>query len=439
MRIAAATGFLILIAVSSGWLIHEYLTQPQEARLQTPDATELAPVPTIVAPPRPPVANTGGRLNAVITGHVTDQQTHLPIPEFTARLALGDSISPNTFQNAKQFKNGDYKVSINAASNRADLRCFVRIDARGYLPAISPPLAESAVQDFQLSRGRDLQGLVLTPDGTPAGGAIVAVATRTASVEIAAGNLTSRSAIQCVTDSAGKYDLPQQTEAFVLVALSPDGYAEVEQGTIIQDPDVRLARWAHIEGQLFIGTKPGVNEKIALSAGGAPRRPRIVHQMTITTHAAGTFQSDRIPPGVVHITHMVSTASGSNQRLVGSQGQTITIAAGQTISVKIGGDGRPMTGRLILPPALGNLTDYLFGGSLKSIGVSPPSSYGMQIHADGTFRVDDVRSGTYQITIQSRRLRGSSLPSEITADCTMPPIPGGVSDEPLVIPDIDLH
>ena len=69
-------------------------------------------------------------------------------------------------------------------------------------------------------------------------------------------------------------------------------------------------------------------------------------------------------------------------------------------------------------------------------------SYPMAINADGTFRVEDVPSGTYdvQIPLSETLSNGwSVLRQMFRREFTVPELPNGRSDEPLDLGDFELQ
>jgi hypothetical protein len=60
----------------------------------------------------------------------------------------------------------------------------------------------------------------------------------------------------------------------------------------------------------------------------------------------------------------------------------------------------------------------------------------LEVDPSGRFRIDDVVPGTYQINIYIQPFDVGTILATGQAQFTMPPIPGGVSDQPLEIPDV---
>ncbi len=118
----------------------------------------------------------------VISGLVTDAATGQPVPTFRVVRGLVFSNSPRVswmMQDASEFTGGRYIVK----HSEPYAGYAVRVEAAGYKPAESrvfKPGEDAPTFDFALTRAADadlLTGIVLRPDGQPAAGAEVALAT----------------------------------------------------------------------------------------------------------------------------------------------------------------------------------------------------------------------------------------------------------------------
>ena len=125
----------------------------------------------------------------VISGRVTDAETGRPVPKFRAvrgwKRGSRDAIdwSENL---AIEVTGGQFTAPFDEGD------AFLRIDAPGYRSAVSRAFrADEGTQtfDFALHPAKGHTGLVLLPDGKPAPGAEVALATRGNPVSIRSGRL----------------------------------------------------------------------------------------------------------------------------------------------------------------------------------------------------------------------------------------------------------
>jgi len=143
--------------------------------------------------------------------------------------------------------------------------------------------------------------------------------------------------------------------------------------------------------------------------------------------------------------------------------------------VDLGGTGRPIVGRFVLPSGIkpGAIFPYL-NQTLELIRPEPPCpeglnlaqratwlaewlatdagkaytqskrTYDTNVRPDGRFRVEDVSAGKYEIQAEVHE-PGQGVPgtygpelASISREITVPDIPGGRSDEPLDLGTIEL-
>jgi hypothetical protein len=146
----------------------------------------------------------------------------------------------------------------------------------------------------------------------------------------------------------------------------------------------------------------------------------------------------------------------------------VDVTPGGTNRVVIGGTGRPVIGRATAPNSdkpidwtqcQGNInsvqtipppsTGGLLGGLLSRFATPArrvqPRSYGFACASDGSFRVEDVPAGTYSISISAMETeeRGNSRTTRSIGfgnkSLTIPPMPGGRSDETIDAGEIEIR
>lgn len=344
---------------------------------------------------------------------------------------------------------------------------------------------------FELKKGKGLSGIVRTPDGKPAAGARIVVATPTQSAYIINGEkVHDQGCVTTSTSPAGQYNLPPQTGAYTLVVIHDAGYAEATAEQLAASQDVTLAAWGKVEGTVMIGAKPGVATDVRVHHIGErydPKAPRIHHQIETKANWEGKFTFARVQPGEVSVSRTVSIPMGGNSWMSSpTHTATATVEPGKTATVKLGGTGRPVVGRVNIPDEVKKLS-WIF--SMCSLGTKAEypkldvphdvkamepqdrqkwhdafmktdagkasqeavrkiqkdsRTYAVITQPDGTLRADDVPAGTYQLSIAIAQVRpdGTCGPGDAvataSADVTVPEIPGGRSDEPLEIPTLEM-
>jgi hypothetical protein len=184
-----------------------------------------------------------------------------------------------------------------------------------------------------------------------------------------------------------------------------------------------------VEGVLRVGSGPGVQKTLALSferpydRGGVPRA---YFDYDATTDAQGRFTFERALPGKAKVYRTIRYAVRDNggYSSMYSHGARVDLEPGKTTKVEMGGIGRPVEGRLVLPEgddepvdfnfASGRLTTKLTTNILQLLPGVPTSrqeseTYAFSIQPDGRFRCDDVPAGSYECSI---RVHEPPLPNQ---------------------------
>ena len=204
------------------------------------------------------------------------------------------------------------------------------------------------------------------------------------------------------------------------------------------------------------------------------RRARFGAQAT--ADASGRFVFERVVPGEAKLWRRFPTGPQTQNW---SFLTLIDVQPGATARVTIGGTGRPVIGRLIAPAAIADWADWSndWGSWIqrKQHVPSPPPEldgrekvrwrlawerseegkafrqaerrYGLKVAPDGTFRIEDVEAGIYELRIilaDAPRVtedpcRVGGLLGVADLDFRVPDMPGGRSDEPLDLGAITLR
>jgi hypothetical protein len=305
-----------------------------------------------------------------------------------------------------------------------------------------------------------------------------------------------------VTDAAGRFSFAPDLEDFAVMAADEAGFALVRVEDLAASPEVRLQRWARVEGTLKIGGEPGANETVRLADAFAPEAyyprafPPYAISVETTTDAAGRFVFPRVPPVDVKVFHAPKLGRGEARLVAMTQITNLTLKAGETRETTLGGQGRPVVGRVVLKncdksidwqdqafwidslaptpadcpnfDAISNefrmalkaarnaeeneaaRTRYLeeqarVSRQLGAYYASPAGRqywfskrrYVLRFAPDGSFRIDDVPGGKYQLTIDLRELddkrgqRKSPMIAFRQQVIEVPDAPGGRTDAPL--------
>ena len=453
-----------------------------------------------------PIGDKPGTVPVKVTGSVVDADTRQPLPSFNVTTGTQDRARTGfdwAETNRMSFTRGAFTVTL--AKER--LAPAVLIEADGYLPQCSGPIRGTETNlTFLLKKGSGPAGVVLTPDGRPAAGRTVYFSRLKDLVFLDGLKLTPRKVSSrgrsTVTDDAGRFSFAPDLDAFGVMVADEAGFAEVRVEDLKSTPQVRLQPWARVEGLLKIGTQPASNETVRLAGAFAPYayypRPLPPYSMSAetTTDAAGRFVFPRVPPVDVKLFHAPKVGRAEGDLIPMTQIINLTLQAGETRAVTLGGQGCPIVGRVVLtnysrpinwqdqvfwmdslspePPDCPNFdaiskeyhvaiaaartledkeaaqTRYLaehdrVARQLCAYYSSPAGReywfskrrYFLRFSQDGSFHIDDVPGGKYQITIDPRELASKlgPLKSPVIAlhrqEIDVPEAPGGRSDTPL--------
>jgi thiol-disulfide isomerase/thioredoxin len=456
------------------------------------------------------IGNGGERIQVNVTGRVLDAETGQPLPYFY--LTTGTQNRERTdFEWADKSRTLATQGAFAVTLEKEKREPAVLIEADGYLPQSSGPILGLETNlTFLLKKGDGPAGIVLTPEGRPAAGRTVYFARLKDLIYLTGSKLTPKPASagirSAVTDAAGQFSFAPDLDAFAVVVADDSGFAQVRVEDLRASPEVRLQPWAQVEGTLKIGAKPGTNETVRLADAFAPDTyyPRSYPPYAISvetkTDSAGHFVFPRVPPVDVKVFHAPKLGRGEAHLVPMTQLTNLTLKAGETGEVTLGGQGCPIVGRIVLknydkpvdwqnqvfwiesqaptPPDCPNFdainnelhlavkaarnaeekeaaqNHYLVEQARVSRQLGAYYStaagrqywfskrrYVLQFAQDGSYRIDDVPGGKYELTIDLRELdeKRGQLKSPLLAlfrhDIVVPDSPGGRSDIPL---DLDV-
>jgi RNA polymerase sigma factor (sigma-70 family) len=357
-----------------------------------------------------------------------------------------------------------------------------RIESDGYAPATSRPVKPDEGEvtlDFALEKARPTSGVVQLPDGAPAAGAEVYMNGRGATHRLDGPPPAPRylAEFRRKTGADGRYSFPPGDTRFGIVAVHDKGFGDRKAEEMAGSPDVTLRPWGRIEGVFRIRGKPAVHERIDVNLDRTEIAPRYTYQeYSAITDDQGRFVIERVMDGEASFTW----ASGqSAKRALSSAGPAVNVRAGQTTHVDLGGQGRPLIGRIVLSPVEGARdgeaivpvtptnahgwieikpaqmpmpVDFMTWDATKRqqyttkwYGTEAGKAYlrNRRFHMfpvapDGRFRIEDITPGSYNLSITAGSTPGLTHPTTrnrvdgtIERDVEVAPIPGGHTDEPL--------
>ncbi|MEM7624933.1 MAG: carboxypeptidase regulatory-like domain-containing protein [Planctomycetota bacterium] len=375
----------------------------------------------------------------------------------------------------------------------------IRIEAEGYAPAVSDPIAKDAGHvelAMALHPAESLTGTLVDPSGQPVPGADVYLTLGSSNLYINSGRVErNRGHARDFTGDDGRFEFPPQDDQFMLVALHDRGYAEVTADEWRQAGDGRivLQPWAVITGRVLVGDQPAADGQVGVwTDHGFHQNPRPPHHdIKAPIDADGRFTIDRVPAGKGGVGRYIQVGERSWGY---DQSRRFELAPGERLEVSIGGAGRPVIGRFIWPEdalttslaathhslrthvdqeAVRAAVEDLLPKGINDWSIEERQAFaesdkgkalqkkieGLQasqhgerkyhnfrVEPDGSFRIENVAPGDYSLTMQVMEPpvgnacgSGESI-GTLSQRVTVPPLPEGVAylDEPLDVGTLEI-
>ena len=430
-----------------------------------------------------------------MSGKVVDAKTGKPIKSFTLFQGTKSSDDANIWWNdrsAKKYSDGKYTRVFREPRYAYALK----VKAEGYLPVISrvfKPEEEKVEIDFKLEKGEGLSGIVYLPDGSTAEG--VEVVTSTRGISIKDGELLPNEQPYCLTDSEGRFKFDPVFDDYVIVAKNSQGWACIFSTESPDSLDMILEPWARVQGVVFVGAEIGSGEKISANRNVPHRQPNVHIYSISTADKNGKYSFDYLPAGKLQISREIKLAAN---RTTYADTERIEIKPGQTVELNLGGKGRPVKGRLVVAAGSEGIIDFKTGWTSISTKMdfdpekklTPPKptypegfaalsrseqaewfqkwyksdelkeyiemtkplieaeqlqrkNYPVIIHQDGTFEIEGVVEGNYQLRGNFSKpsndefgFGGGKRTGSVEFEFTVGKIEGGLSTEPLDLGNI---
>jgi beta-lactamase regulating signal transducer with metallopeptidase domain/protocatechuate 3,4-dioxygenase beta subunit len=287
-----------------------------------------------------------------------------------------------------------------------------RIEAPGYEPYETRDIpGDPGVVKLDVALTKDKRqgpsGVVLRPDGAPAEGAEVIGATKDMPVALQAGEIQNRRNSSlgqnpyAKTGPDGRFTLPFFEGPFKVAVVHDSGFARLESERVKASSEIQLAPWGRVEGRLFNGSKPVAGQEIGMSSDdpigasvasrevvderGVKRRENVWSVIRMndggygaTTDATGRFVFDRVAPVDMELHHLIDRSYAHTAY--------VKVEPGVTTMLTMGGQGRPVVGRIVLPTHAKRAVDLtkfdtVLGPSLKTEPWGYPYPEGLSTQA----------------------------------------------------------
>jgi peroxiredoxin len=375
---------------------------------------------------------------------------------------------------------GDMRATLDAET---ETTYQLRIKCRGYATFVTRSIQSDEGEiklDVVLAPpdGKPMLGVVLDPDGKPIVNAEVVLAgSQPDGIQIVDGKLDQEASKRSVkTDTNGRFSLPPsaqlETQDYKVIVIHDRGYAETPHKSFEADTTLRLKPWGRIEGVYKLGNRILADRAIGYFSDnlGNPGVPAIHGEGKARTDAEGRFSFDHVPPGDVR----VAPEFRKNPEFAGwSNGTLVEVKAGEIANAPIGGTGRAIVAKVVLPEGFDTKADYSENSEFEIESDRPnfprpkggrqalgndfidwsnawwksPEGHAyrrtwirrgqIKLGPDCTIRVDDLPPGEYKLslTFSAEPIygRGAAATDRIVfakRQFTIPETPGGRSDEP---------
>lgn len=362
-----------------------------------------------------------------IRGLVLDDAAGQPVTRF--RAGLGQSFVPGTFYNnhegMKLFTSptGEFELTQFAPYQNA-----VRVEADEYVEETLMFGEETAGLTFRLKRSRPLAGTVVDAGGTPVAGAQVAITSPTIGFPLAFDGrrlVVDGGHRMVITDEAGRFQLvpPAEEDGLNVVAASSGSLGMTTVAEVRVSGVVVLQRGGRIEGSFLVAGRPVAAQEIVFTLKNQGLQLDF-HRYKTATDEEGRFVFTNVPAGEGNLLRMVPRQPN---RWTYSHNTSVTVRSGQTTYVTLGGDGAVLVGRarfVVFPenPSRVQVEGYLGTPQPAMPELRAPldvetwrmsaevrewhrsrKMFHFVVGADGTFNVDSVPAGTYDLVLRATR------------------------------------
>ena len=310
------------------------------------------------------------------------------------------------------------------------------------------------------------------------------------------------------TDAQGRFSFKPKLGIERIRVAHKEGYGEATLGELASTPVIELNPWGRVEGILRIGNRVGAGETIWLGNWywRYGPFPSLQLHMEATTDANGHFVFEGVPPGEREVCHQLNLKAGKtgpekSDEIVlktprstsmmlrpwygQSQRTLVRVEPGRTTQITLGGTGRTLVGTVKVnglareidwqrdvqnlsskssrPPAP-KREDFTSESAFKTAQTEWSSQerefwlsetgrdfqlsshqYVPLFDTNGSFRIDDVLPGTYQLsihisdpTVADSSFSGKSLGS-IEQELTVPEASDGSEQPPIDLGVLELQ
>jgi beta-lactamase regulating signal transducer with metallopeptidase domain/uncharacterized GH25 family protein len=404
----------------------------------------------------------------ILSGKALDADTGQPIKIDTIALQTGDREG---FKNGEEIGKSEFRLPIPASRFRQGMypAFQLQITATGYNALVTDwrDFDEGDWNtEFRLRKAVPVSHTLLLSDGSPAEGAEITIGIgehKPLLINQPGKVWRDEQTIRLKTDDQGHFDFNDPGIERIVLITHPEGFLETSLPELRSRRSITLPQWSRVEGTLREGRKPKANATIYLSANNYHGQQLWSYIVSAQTDSEGLFAFEQVPPGEFLLYRHVG---GENGTINPSHQLPVIARPGQTTKVDYGGTGRPVIGRvdadldwshdpqmlILKQPQSPDRPDFdafvttasfeqhrdKFESERKRRELAQ-RTYQLLFERDGSFRVEDVPAGTYELRLRvteppkSRQdqWRPRNEIASFSREVIVPEMPSGRSDEPL--------
>lgn len=361
-----------------------------------------------------------------VLGRVVDAETGKPIDDFL--VVRGRAYNENEPMRWERYdttrgRRGEYSVRLTDYGSNVRLQLLV--EAQGYMPAVSAEFKSAGVftNDFALKKARGIRGVVQLPDGAPAANATVVLVEPGDEAYMEKPGELRRSGSGGDfqrSNARGEFEFAPKLSPHTVIASHPLGFAEIRASNVVSGGKIVLQPWGRVQGRVQVGSGSQEGKTVALTSAdweygfeGRSSAPLSLSLRT-ETDADGKFTLDRVPPGERKAALQIRVNDRSSGR-----GQSTThslpvfIKPGEVTPVMIGGAGRTIIGRMTVAGGDPEDVDWKRDiHTMYSIRSMPPGMQGVTVtqnmseqERQKAFREFEDRQRAYWMSDEGRALK----------------------------------
>jgi len=418
-----------------------------------------------------------------ISGVILNAETQRPVKDF--QVWVTTTLIPNMTL-AKELKTtGEYGrfAFLELFYSFDNLqRMEVEVRADGYLAGsatLDGPFTNDCEVGLRLKPFPSVTGDVQLPDGQSADGAIVVLCAKASNASIGNGiessymsspgqlDLQFSQAAHVETDADGRFKLSPSNSEGTLVVVHKLGFFSEKLDRPNEFQRIRLQPYGRVSGVLRVLNEPGGGRVVVLANPQADENPFLRLRLTAQTDGEGRFSFEGVPPG---------------EWILSPHDLRVRVESARTTEVALGGGGRKLVGQLTLkeqsqrvpwkdyqlvlatqvpgwpapsrdqfPSALEystTLRQWLVRKSQFRLAcaspdaVQQPRQYQVPLSADGSFSLEEVLPGAYdlQFVLDPLRYDGKTMSwlAGISRSINVPDTTGNNDAAPLDLGAVEL-